>query len=346
MVTIKDVARMANVNPAIVSRLLNNDATLSIKEETKKRVFDAIEKLNYKPNSIARSLRTKKTNTLAAVIADIFNPYFTAILKGAQRAAQERGYTLMIFDTEESKDKEYEYIQLIHEKRVDGVVLMSVYTEDQIIQLLEGYGLPYALVQRAPLNISNTDLTIYVTSDDVKGARLAVNHLAQLGHKHIAHLSGPLYTQPGLLRLEGFRKGLRENNLQYDFNMVLECGYNEADGYSNMMLLLESGRIPTAVFAGNDLIAFGAMEAIRQKNLSIPEQISVFGFDDIWFARKSNPPLTTIRVELMQMGYQAVELLTKKLDGEKLETNNIFLDLDIVVRGSTGPVNENISTGD
>lgn len=332
MATIKDVARLAGVNTALVSRVVNEDLTLSIRDETRERIKEAIIKLNYRPNSVARSLRKKVTKTIAVIVADIVNPYYAEIIKGAQKAASEKDFNLILFNTEEDMLQEKKCIDVILDRYIDGVILTSVYIEDETVDLLQKNNIKYVFVHRTS---KTSDHHMCVTTDDIKGIMLSVQHLYDNGHKKIAHLAGLLYTEPGLQRLEGYRKALMKFGLTFRSDYVIEAGFNEKGGYNSMMKLLSLNEPPTAVVAANDLIAIGAMEAIAEKGLKIPEDISVTGFDDIWVSKMINPPLTTVNFNIFDIGYNAAKMLIMKISGETLESENIIMDVELVIRGST-----------
>ncbi len=327
----KDVAKKAGVTPAIVSRVINDDPSLFIREETRNRVLEAVKSLGYRPNAIARSLRTKTTGTIAMVIPDITNPFFPEIIKGVQRAVSQKAFSLILGNTEDDIAKQREYIELLVEKQIDGVLLASLHTDDESIDLLERYHIPYVLVNRITKDIQSP----FVIVDDVYGAKLAVEHLVQLGHKKIAHISGPLYIDTGLQRLEGYRKTLNNFGIEFFSEYVVESKFDEEGGYSAMKRLLSLEDRPTAVFAANDLIALGALTAISEQELKVPDDISIVGFNDIWIAQKVSPPLTTIKFALFDMGYIASEMLIKKIQGEVVAEKRIILEPELVVRHST-----------
>ncbi len=330
-ITIKDVAKEAGVSPAIVSRVINEDPKLSIRDETRERVLEVVEKLEYRPNAIARSLRTKTTGTIAMIIPDITNPFFPEIIKGAQTASAKEGFSLILFNTEENIEKQREYIELVSEKQIDGVLLSSVYSDDKSIDLLEKYKKPYVLANRITRNIKSS----FVIVNDFYGAVLAVEHLIQLGHRKIAHISGPLYTETGLQRSEGYRKTLNKFGIESCSEYVVESKFEEENGYKAMKQLLSLEDIPTGVFAANDLIAIGALSAIEEKGLMVPKDISIVGFDDIWVTSKLSPPLTSIRFQLFDMGYLASKILIQKIQGKVVDNDRIVLEPELVVRCST-----------
>jgi len=331
MPTIKDVAKLAKVSPAIISRVINEDDTLSIRKETEERVRAAIKELGYRPNMMARALRVKETKVIAMVIADITNPYFPELVKGAQKAATERDFVLTLFDTEEDIEQEQKFINVIADRQMDGVVLTSLYIGDETGKIVEELKVPYVLIQRSAHNSSG----MCVRVDDVKGASLAVQYFIDNGHTRIGNICGLQYTDPGLQRFNGYKKTLSKNDIKYAPELVVESDFSEAGGYEAMKKLLDLKEIPTAVFVANDLMALGALEAIKESGKKVPDDISVSGFDDIWFSRKINPSLTTIRADLYNMGYIACKTLINKILDEPISDENIKVDVQLVVRDSS-----------
>ena len=332
--TIKEVAACAGVTPAIVSRVCNGDKTLTIKEETRQAVLEAIRKLNYQPNSIARSLRTKRNRTFGVIITDIMNPFFTEVIKGIQIAANEAGYRIILCDTEENPEKEKQYIEDLSAQQVDGIILGSSYLENEVVEVLDACGTKYVLLNRATSHSSAP----YVGTDDTTGMMRAVEHLVSLGHSRVAHIAGPLYTDTALRRLEGYRKGLREAHLGYNPQYVMEARYDEQSGYEVCRRLLEAcSPRPTAICCCNDLVAIGALRALKELGLTVPGDISVVGYNDIWVSSLLSPPLTTIRPPLLEMGRTAFELLLALVQGEPHQ-KRVRLETHLVVRQSTAPL--------
>lgn len=330
-ITIKDVADLVGVNPSTVSRVINGDSSLYIREETRNRILEAIKEMGYRPNPIARSLRLKTSDAIGLLIPDITNPLFPEVIKGAEKAASEKGLSLILCNTDENKIKEKAHIRFLIDRRVDGILLFSSRIEDETIAEVENSGIPFVLVNRG----SRSNTGSYVVVDNARGAQLATQHLIQLGHRRIAHISGFLYTETGLERLEGFRKSLNAAGLPFDSEYMVEAGFAEQKGYCAMLKLLSLAKPPTAVFAANDLVAMGAMSAIFAKGLRVPEDISIVGFNDIWVAGRITPALTTIRVPLNKMGYMALQMIADKIKKSRGNTDRIILEPDLVIRFST-----------
>jgi len=330
--TIKDVAKLSGVSASLVSRYLNNDITLSIKPETKERIIKAVKELNYKPNTIARALRSNTMRNIAVLVSDIANPFFAEVFIGAQEAAHKNEYTLTLYNTGENADKERDFIDMIARGLSDGVLLTSAYIENTTIEAIDRIGLKYILVVRN----SKTHNGIFVTSDDKKGIRLAVSHLYENGHRRIAHISGPLHTTCGLTRLEAFRESIVSYGLECPSGYVMESEFNEEAGKKAMKIILSLPNLPTAVVAGNDLIAIGAVSAVHEAGYKVPDNISVVGFDDIDLSAHWEPALTTIRQPKVQIGQFAFRKLLMLMRKEPLLNAKEILQHELVIRESCG----------
>lgn len=333
-ITIKDVAELAGVTPAVVSRVFNNDETLNIKDETRKKVLKAMSDLNYKPNTVARSLRTKTVNTIGLIISDINNPFYASIIRGVQVAAEEAGYCMILCDTHDDVETEMKYIAMLKEQFVKGIILSSTFVMDSIIKELKERDIKYVMVNR----MTTESDAPYIRTDDIKGEFDAVKYLIGLGHKRIAHIAGPFYADTSIKRIQGYTRALVESGLKYDNRYLIEASrFEEKEGYEACKRLLNNPEIkrPTAITTGNDLLAIGATHAIKEAGLKIPDDISLVGYNDIWICEHLNPPLTTVHSPLYEMGKKAFEVLLAMLNGEddKVERSNIF-NSEMVIRES------------
>lgn len=330
-VTIKDVARHAGVSPAIISRILNNDISLSIKDTTRQKVLDSIVTLNYRPNPVARGLRCNSTAILGMIVPDIANPFFVDIIKGAQTAAMESGYCLMIINTEEKDETETKTIEILSQQRVDGILNLSAHMDQGATNKLNGSKLPYVLVNR---NSADGD-TSFVGLDNVEGAVLAVEHLIGLRHRKIAHITGPGYTDTGIGRLQGYRMALMQHKIAYRSEYCVEAPFTFEGGLQAITKLCSLPDRPTAVFASNDLIAMGAIAGASALSLNVPNDLSIIGFNDIWLAQYTMPPLSTVYFDNYLMGYEACKMLISKIVNPELKANMFILKPKLVVRQST-----------
>lgn len=328
-VTLRDLAQVAGVDPSTVSRVLNGDTTLTVKEETRQRILQAVRDMRYVPNPLARGLRTQRTGTVALFVPDIANPFFPEIILGAERVLSEAGFQLLLANTDERIEKERRLIEDLRARFVDGFILATALTHDETIGQLNDEGVPFVLVNRA-----HRDTRHYVVTDDRRATWEVVHYLAGLGHRRIAHIAGPLYTETGLDRLRGYREGLLGEGLPFIEGYVVEGDFKEASGYQAMERLMETDPRPTAVVVANDLMAIGALSFCRQNGVAVPEDCSIVGFNDIPLAAHVQPPLTTIRMPRLEMGMASARLLLDLLAGRKDLDAPIVLPGELVVRAS------------
>lgn len=334
MVTIKDIAERASVSVTTVSRVLNNRPDVS--DKTRKKVKTIIEKLGYNPNSIARGLVLRRSFTIGLAIPGISNPFFPEVAKGVQSKAKDKGYSVILYDTNNDIEEEKEAIRILRCKQVDGMILsLSMENRDELLAL-EERGFPVVQIDRIIPECTSLSVTI----DNVMSAREATQHLVELGHKYIAHISGSFYYKTARDRLCGFQQCIYENNLPYDDVYILEGNYTKESGYKQMKALLDKSPRPTAVFVANDLMALGCYEAIFDAGLSVPEHISVVGHDDIELSSIVRPGLTTVMQPKYELGQVAADVLIRKIEEKKDDENtehigSVILDTKLVIRGST-----------
>jgi LacI family transcriptional regulator len=307
-----DVAKLAKVSQAMVSYVVNDTPSISIPEESRQRVRDAVRTLGYVPDSAARSLRTRKSFTVAGIIPDITNPFYPAFERGIQDVAEDRGYDLISCNTDGIAAKEHKYLRLAQQGRVDGFVAVFFHVSATDLRPLLERGvamvrLEPALKKVGPLPLDN----IFV--DNIGAARTATSYLVGKGHRTIAMLSGR--SGPQQARVQGYRQALEDHSIPLDDTLIRGNGFDADHGYHAMREVIQRFPRPTAVFAGNDLVAIGAMSAIRDAGLRVPDDIAVVGFDDIHAARHLTPPLTTISQFPERLGRRAAEMLFERLDG-------------------------------
>jgi LacI family transcriptional regulator len=304
-ITIKDVARESGVNISTVSRALNNG--YGVNQRTRELVMAVADRLQYRPNRVARGLVTGRSHTLALVLSDIRNPFFAEVARGAEDAAWAAGYDLVLCNSDLNADKQMEYVSSLMDKRVDGVLMNSVtvLSREQQVQL-SACGVPIVLLNRAASNRSFST----VCSDNEMGGAIAANYLADLGHRKIAHITGP--RQHGNLsdRTRGFMRALESVKRPVD-PVVLHGDFNFTGGTELTHKVLDKHSDVTAIFAANDVMAFGAVRAILDRGMRIPDDISLMGFDNIEFSSVMYPPLTTVHQPKYEMGRAAVEILLR-----------------------------------
>jgi LacI family transcriptional regulator len=307
-----DVARLANVSQAMVSYVLNGSSSVSIPDETRQRIQDAIHQLGYQPNRTARSLRTNKTYTIAAIIPDITNPFYPAFERGIQDVADQCAYDVITYNTDGLADKERKYIQSVQEGRVDGVVAVLFHTSAPGLFPLLDQNIPVVRLEATRKVAGERPLdNIYL--DNVAAAQEAVTYLIDKGHRRIGMLAGQ--EGPTHYRMIGYANALEAYSIALDKQLIQIGEFNEQGGYSAMRALLALRPRPTAVFAANDLMAMGAYLAIKETGLQIPRDVAVVGFDNIPTAKLVSPPLTTIDQDQREVGRRAAEMLFERLEG-------------------------------
>lgn len=329
MTTIKDIAKKAGVAPSVVSRALNNK--YGVKNSTKELILKLAQEMNYYPNNAARSLVTRKTGTIGIMMADISEPYYSQIIKGMEYIANQTGYTLLFSNSYESIENNRVLNKMINAERVDGLVIVgSNIQEKNFSTTLIEQKIPFVLIER---NFSDPRVNcIYV--DNIQGAYLATNYLIEKGHRNIAHIAGNFYNQVTLDRIEGYKKALREAKIDYSDELVLSGNYVCEGGYEMMKNILKYHPQCTAVFAASDSMAFGALQAIAEAGLSVPDDIAVIGFDNLEFSSLTNPPLTTVHQPRYEMGMKSLELLVELLRNQKDNGVKICLNPELVIRKS------------
>jgi LacI family transcriptional regulator len=334
--TLRDVARVAGVHPGTASRALNEETRALVNAATAERVLEAARELGYLPNPIARGLKTNRSYTIGVVIPDLTNPLFPPILRGIEDRLDEAGYTPLIANTDNDPEREMIDTQAMRARQVEGIIAATAREDRALLDDIVAAGVELVLVNRR----FSDGRYPSVTADDAKGIRLAVEHLAELGHTRIAHLAGPLEYSTGHDRYEGFFETMRSLGLEPDPELVLVgSGFTEAEGERLCAELVASGREFTAIVAANDLMALGCYDVFAERGISCPDDISVVGFNDMPFADRFQPPLTTIRIPHYEIGGTAAELMLERLRGGDGDggPRHITVEPSLVVRGSTGP---------
>ncbi len=325
-ITLKMVAERAGVSVNTASRAINNKP--DINEETKKRILKVAQELGYVRNATAVALRTKKTGTIGVVIADNRNPFYAEVLSGMEEAAREKNYHIILANTQRDYQKEEEAINLLLAKRVDGLLITPVQDRDDDIKNLIDANIPFVIVGR---DFENIEVEA-VYSDEVKGGFLATEYLIKKGHKRIALVDGFLYKSPARGRLEGYKKALKKYGILLDDDLLSVGDIDVKDGYERTKQLFEKELDFTAIFAYNDMMAFGAMQAVKEKGLRIPEDIGLVGYDDIPFSSLISPSLSTIRLKKQELGAESLKLLLSRINRGHKKTKKIMLDVELQIR--------------
>lgn len=307
-----DVARLAGVSQPTVSQVLNDNMLIAVPAETRQRILDAINTLGYVPDRMARSLRTRKTYTLASIIPDITNPFYPAFQRGIQDVADQHGYDLVMYNTDGVAEKEQQCVRSIQQGRADGVIGVFFHLRARDINVLLDHGIAVVRLEAMPQEAGQFPLdSLYV--DNAAAARTAVVYLLAGGHTRIGVIAGR--TGPRQARVQGYQQALRDHGIVVDERLMYNGDFTDQGGYQGMQQLLSLSPRPSAIFATNDLIAIGALRAIREAGLHVPHDIAVVGFDDIPAAQFVSPALTTVAQFTHNLGRRATELLFERLQG-------------------------------
>ncbi|RKD29539.1 LacI family DNA-binding transcriptional regulator [Thermohalobacter berrensis] len=328
--TIKDIAKLAGVSKATVSRVLNGSKYVS--PEAYNRVMKVIEKTGYKPSSIARSLVNKKTKVIGVLITDISNPFYSELVKGIVEVANVYDYNILLCNSFNEFKKEVEFLEILSNKEVDGIIFMTKGVTDEHRNFLRSFKKPVVTVNRKvkEFKIPNVDI------DNFKAGYDATEHLIKLNHKRIAIIRAAETDETaGVERFEGYKKALDDYKVPFDNRLVMEGDFKAKSGYKAMEKFLRLENPPTAVFCVNDEMACGVIKCVVENGLNVPEDVSVVGFDDIPLASLFIPSLTTIKQPIYDMGAVAMRLVYKLIKGEKIDKEDYILPHKLVIRQST-----------
>lgn len=332
-VTIKDIAREANVSYATVSRALNNKR--GVRESTRRRVLELAVEMSYTPNAIARGLVKKQTHTLGLIIPDITNPFYPEVARGIEDGAAERGFSIFLCNTNWEREREVDYLRLLAEKRVDGIVLAPIDNEVEAVEYRFAGKIPVVYVSNAPHRTRHS----FVVIDNVLGGFLATEHLIQAGYRTVGFVGS---TEDSLTieeRLKGYRRALKKHGLPVENKYIRLGEFKQESGYRIVRRMIAEEDYPRAIFAENDLLALGILQGAKASGLSVPEDVAVVGFDDIPFASFPEVQLTTINQPTYKMGRKAVEILLEQIAALKRPPSSlprqIYLEPRLIVRQSS-----------
>lgn len=308
-----------------------------INENTKKKIEKIAQEMGYVRNVYATMLKSSVTHTIGVIMPDSSNPFFSEVFKGIDKAARERDYQIIIMNSEGVYENEEKFIKTLLERRVDGILLFPMQESYEDIRELIKEHFPMVLVGRE-IDEWNVD---EIFSDEVKGGYIATKHLIEKGRTKIKMITDQLYNSASFGRLEGFKKALKEKGISFSENDVKLChhvheGYHVQAGYDKTMEMLQKKEKFDGIFCYNDLIAYGAIKALKEKKVKIPQEVSVVGYDDIRFSRLIEPELTTVKVHKFEMGYQAFQMIYKRIKNKNrvnCSTRKV-LDVELVVRNS------------
>jgi LacI family transcriptional regulator len=328
--SIYDVARESGVSAFTVSAVINNKSHVS--KKLRERVEAAIQKLNYRPNLLARSLAKRKTHTIGMIVPDIVNPFFPMVVRGAEDAAQKNGYNLLLCNSDDNLEKEESALEVLLSKRVDGILLTKAVKDfrPSLQQMIKEVNVPIVLVMRTSPKVSQDA----VITDDYQGAYEAVCHLARSGRRRIGLMGGPMKVSNGKARWQGFNDALAASGLTYDPELVIEGDYRIESGYRGGHLLLSHR--PDGIYVANYLMTVGLLKAAEEMGLRCPEDFGLVSFDDYPWLGIFRPRLTTVELPKYQLGYQAAELLLERIAGKRGKGIVLKLQPELRVRESCG----------
>lgn len=335
-VTIKDIARLANVSHMTVSRALNNKTR--IKRETKERIISIARQLNYRPNLLARSLIEKRTKTLGLVITNIENPFYNELAHSIESTARSMGYNIIFCCSHSDISIEKHHIEILRSKGVDGIIFTSAHIEDPNIIGLAEEGFPIVLVNRRTYSKVVKEKIDYVGVDNIYGGFIAVEHLVRIGHRKIGIIGGSKESSVGHERVEGGRRALRAYGIEERGEYFLEGDFLKDTGYEGAKNFINMRDPPTAIFATNDYMALGALNAIIEEGLRVPKDIALIGFNNIEFTSFKGIELTTVGQKKYEMGFLAVNLLVENIEKKKrnLFPREILLKPELIIRKTCG----------
>lgn len=332
--TIKDVAKKAGVGVGTVSRVLNEHPSVS--DDIREKVLKIIEELDYKPNAIARSLKIKSTHTIGVIIPDISSAFYPEIVRGIEDVAKEYKYNIILLNTDLSREKEKEALNILKEKKADGILFISNTVNEKLKQEFKKTDIPIVLISTE----DDKGEFYSVTIDNQKAAYDATIYLIKLGHKKIAMLAGEKDDpNAGVPRINGYKKALLENNIKIDEDYIFYGDYKFKSGFKNMLKILKLKDMPTAIFAASDTMAVGAVSCAMQHGFNVPKDFSIIGFDGLELAEYFYPPITTIKQPRYEMGAKGMEMLISLINKEKVD-KKVLLGYEIIERKSCNKISK------
>jgi DNA-binding LacI/PurR family transcriptional regulator len=329
----RQIAERADVSIGTVSHVINGTAV--VRARLRERVLEAIRSLGYQPSALARGLRRNRTNILGMVIPDITNPFFPSVVRGVEDMAYKRSFRVILCNADNDPSKEASYVQELRSYHIAGLLIIPSVGVD-IASHLEAYtsaAIPVVCIDRVPEGWEGDAVLVA----NVDGAYQATRHLIQMGHERLAVITGPLKLTNASDRLKGFTRALNEASLSVEPEFVQEAQFDTPSGYQAALRLLKMLPRPTAIFAGNDLIAFGVLQAARELGLRCPADVSIAGFDSLEFTKFTDPSLTSVYQPGYQLGATAARVLLQRIDGMKSAPKKILLETELNRRNSVGP---------
>ncbi|WP_368389655.1 ribose operon transcriptional repressor RbsR [Pantoea cypripedii] len=329
MATMKDVARLAGVSTSTVSHVINNNRFVS--EQVREKVEHAIRTLNYAPSALARSLKINQTRTIGMLLTASSNPFYSEVVRGVENSCYERGYSLILCNTEGDEERMNRSLETLLQKRVDGLLIMCTETHLPSADILNRYpSIPMVMMDWAPFE-GRGDI---IQDNALLGGELATQHLIDRGYRRIACIAGPQDKTPARLRLDGFHKAMSSSGLPVLPGYVVDSDFEFQGGFNAMNQLLTLDPLPEAVFTSNDAMAVGVYHALFQAGLRVPQDIAVMGYDNIELSRYLTPPLSTIHQPKDELGELAIDTLIHRMSDPDASQQTLVLTPELVERGS------------
>ncbi|EKF9984861.1 substrate-binding domain-containing protein [Vibrio cholerae] len=329
MATMKDIARLAGVSTSTVSHVINKSRFVS--DEIAERVNNAAQQLNYAPSALARSLKMNRTKTIGMLVTTSTNPFFGEVVKGVERSCYHKGYNLILCNTEGDNQRMKASINTLLQKRVDGLLLMCSTLEGERLDVFDRYpDIPVVVMDWGPILFASDK----IQDNSLQGGYMAAKHLIECGHKEIGCITGPLIRHQAQMRYEGYKRALAEAGLGIHPDWIIESDFECEGGYQAFEKLYERGKLPSALFVCNDMMAMGVIQAASQRGLRVPDDLSLIGYDDVHIAKFMTPALTTIHQPKYRLGKAAVDTLLYRLENPDTTAQVVQLEPTLVVRNS------------
>ncbi|WP_337220902.1 substrate-binding domain-containing protein [Vibrio cholerae] len=329
MATMKDIARLAGVSTSTVSHVINKSRFVS--DEIVERVNNAAQQLNYAPSALARSLKMNRTKTIGMLVTTSTNPFFGEVVKGVERSCYHQGYNLILCNTEGDNQRMKASINTLLQKRVDGLLLMCSTLEGERLDVFDRYpDIPVVVMDWGPILFASDK----IQDNSLQGGYMAAKHLIECGHREIGCITGPLIRHQAQMRYEGYKRALAEAGIAINPDWIVESDFECEGGYQAFEKLYERGKLPSALFVCNDMMAMGVIQAANQRSLRIPDDLSLIGYDDVHIAKFMTPALTTIHQPKYRLGKAAVDTLLYRLENPDTTAQVVQLEPTLVVRSS------------
>ncbi|EGR0891457.1 substrate-binding domain-containing protein [Vibrio cholerae] len=329
MATMKDIARLAGVSTSTVSHVINKSRFVS--DEIAERVNNAAQQLNYAPSALARSLKMNRTKTIGMLVTTSTNPFFGEVVKGVERSCYHQGYNLILCNTEGDNQRMKASINTLLQKRVDGLLLMCSTLEGERLDVFDRYpDIPIVVMDWGPILFASDK----IQDNSLQGGYMAAKHLIECGHKEIGCITGPLIRHQAQMRYEGYKRALAEAGIAINPDWIVESDFECEGGYQAFEKLYQRGKLPSALFVSNDMMAMGVIQAASQRGLRVPDDLSLIGYDDVHIAKFMTPALTTIHQPKYRLGKAAIDTLLYRLENLDTTAQVVQLEPTLVVRNS------------